>query len=129
MIINDPMIVAEVTDAFERYERALLANDTAALDAMFVASDATVRFGAAETQYGIAEIRAFRATQRPFGRTLDRLVITTYGDAAATASVLFYRDDVPGQVGRQMQTWIKQDGHWRVAAAHVSTIAIPRQAE
>ena len=123
MIINDPAIVAEVTDAFERYEQALLAHDADMLDAMFVASEATVRYGVAEIQHGIDEIRAFRAMQRPFARTLDRLVITTYGDAMATASTLFYRDDFPGQVGRQMQTWIKQDGSWRVAAAHVSMMA------
>jgi hypothetical protein len=125
MIINDPAIVAEVADAFERYERALLANDAAVLDAMFVASETTVRYGVTETQYGIDEIRAFRALQRPFARTLDRLVIATYGNAVATASTLFYRDDFPGQVGRQMQTWIKQDGSWRVAAAHVSMMPIP----
>jgi hypothetical protein len=125
MIINDPAVVAEVTDAFERYEQALLANDAAVLDAMFVTSDATVRYGVAENQYGIDEIRSFRAAQRPFTRTLDRLVITTYGDATATASTLFHRDDFPGQVGRQMQTWIRQDGRWRVAAAHVSMMTIP----
>ena len=123
MIINDPAVVAEVTDAFERYERALLAHDADELDAMFVASAKTVRYGVAEIQHGIDEIRAFRAAQRPFARTLDRLVIVTYGDAVATASTLFYRDDFPGQVGRQMQTWIKQDGRWRVAAAHVSMMA------
>lgn len=125
MIINDPAVVAEVTEAFERYERALLDHDAGVLDAMFVASEATVRYGVAEIQHGIAEIGAFRAMQRPFERRLDKLVITTYGDDVATASTLFYRDDYPGQVGRQMQTWIRQDGRWRVAAAHVSMMAIP----
>jgi len=125
MIINDPNTVAEVQDAFERYEAALLANDGATLDAMFVAAPHTVRYGVSEIQYGIDEIRAFRAVQHPFARTLERLVITTYGDAAATASTLFHRPDFPGQVGRQMQTWIKQDGSWRVAAAHVSMMAMP----
>lgn len=125
MIINDPAIVAEVHAAFERYERALLANDGATLDAMFVASPDTVRYGVNEIQYGIDEIRAFRAVQKPFTRTLDQLVITTYGDATATASTLFFRLDFPGQLGRQMQTWIKQDGSWRVAAAHVSMMALP----
>ena len=125
MIINDPVTVAEVQEAFARYERALLANDGATLDAMFVAAPETVRYGVSEIQYGIAEIRAFRAVQQPFTRTLDRLVITTYGDATATASTLFYRPEFPGQMGRQMQTWIKQDGSWRVAAAHVSMMAMP----
>ena len=125
MIINDPGILAEVQDAFDRYEAALLANDGATLDAMFVAAPETVRYGVSEIQYGIDEIRAFRAIQQPFTRTLERLVITTYGDAVATASTLFHRPDFPGQVGRQMQTWIKQDGSWRVAAAHVSMMVLP----
>jgi hypothetical protein len=125
MIINDPAIVAEVHDAFARYEAALLANDGATLDAMFVASPETVRYGVAEIQYGIEAIRAFRAVQQPFSRRLERLVITTYGSVMATASTLFHRPDFPGQVGRQMQTWIKQDGSWRVAAAHVSMMAAP----
>jgi len=125
MIINDPAIIAEVRDAFERYEAALLANDGAVLDAMFVAALETVRYGVSEIQYGIDEIRAFRAVQQPFTRSLERLVIITYGDAVATASTLFHRPDFPQQVGRQMQTWIKQDGSWRVAAAHVSMMAMP----
>ena len=120
MIINDPVIVAELRDAFERYEAALLAHDAVTLDAMFVAAPTTVRYGVAEIQYGIDEIRAFRAAQQPFTRTLDRLVITTYGTDFGTASTLFHRPDFPGQVGRQMQTWIRQDHVWRVAAAHVS---------
>jgi 1-carboxybiuret hydrolase subunit AtzH-like protein len=120
MIINDPAIVAELRAAFDRYEVALLAHDATTLDAMFVAAPTTVRYGVAEIQYGIDEIRAFRAAQQPFSRTLDRLAITTYGTDFGTASTLFHRPDFPGQVGRQMQTWIRQDHVWRVAAAHVS---------
>lgn len=120
MIINDPQVVAEVQAAFDRYEQALLDGDAATLDALFVPSELTVRYGVHENLYGIDEIRIYRAKQRAFDRTLDRLVITTYGAEAATASTLFRRPDAPGQLGRQMQTWIKQDGNWRVAAAHVS---------
>lgn len=123
MILDDTAIIAEVREAFERYEQALLANDGATLDAMFAHSALTIRYGVSEVQYGIDEIRAFRATQRPFTRVLDRLVIRTYGSDIATAATLFYREDFPGQVGRQMQTWIRQDGRWRVAAAHVSMMA------
>lgn len=120
MILNDPSIVAEVQAAFERYEAALLANDGLTLDAMFVHRDDTVRYGVNEVQYGIEEIRAFRALQRSFARTLDRLVIVTYGRDLATASTLFRREDFPGQVGRQQQTWLRTETGWRVAAAHVS---------
>lgn len=125
MIINDPAIVAEVRAAFDRYEHALLTHDAAVLDAMFVHRDDPTRYGVNELQYGIAEIRAFRAAQQPFTRTLDRLVIVTYGSDVATASTLFYRDDCPGQIGRQQQTWLRTEAGWCVAAAHVSMMPRP----
>ena len=120
MILNDPVIHAEVQVAVVRYERALLANDGATLDAMFVHRNDTIRYGVNELQYGIDEIRAFRAVQNPFIRMLDRLVIVTYGSDVATASTLFYREDLPAQVGRQQQTWLRTDQGWCVAAAHIS---------
>jgi hypothetical protein len=92
---------------------------------MFLDSPVTVRYGVAEVQHGFDEIAAFRKVQAPFERTLSRLTITTYGDDCATASTLFRRPDLPGQVGRQMQTWIRTDNGWRVAAAHVSMMAEP----
>ena len=120
MIINDIDTIAAVREAFFRYEAALLKNDVLALDAFFVHRADTVRYGVSETQYGIDEIRAFRSVQRPFSRDLDRVEIVSYGKDVATASTLFYRPDFPGQVGRQQQTWIRTDGGWKVAAAHVS---------
>jgi len=125
MIINEPTTLAEVTAAFDRYEQALLDGDAATLNALFVASPLTVRYGVNELQYGFDAIVAYRKAQRGFDRTLDGLVITTYGADAATASTLFRRPDAPGMIGRQMQTWIKQDGAWRVAAAHVSMMPEP----
>jgi ketosteroid isomerase-like protein len=125
MKLNDPQVVAEVTAAFERYERALLANDNATVLGLFLESAVTVRYGVADIQHGYAEVAAFRKAQVPFERTLSRLVVTTYGDDVATASVLFHRPDVPGQVGRQMQTWIRTADGWRVAAAHVSMMPEP----
>lgn len=118
--VDDPAVLAEVTAVFHAYEAALLANDTAVLDAMFLDSDRTVRFGVAEVQYGIAEVRRFRAVQRPFDRSLSRTVITTFGRDVAVAATLFQRPDFPGQTGRQMQTWVRTDRGWQVAAAHVS---------
>lgn len=120
MILNDPAVVAEIRDAFDRYERALLANDGAVLDAMFLHRADTVRYGVSEVQHGIDEIRAFRTAQGPFRRTLDRLTIVTYGSDVANASTLFYREDFPEAVGRQQQTWIRTPAGWCVAAAHVS---------
>jgi hypothetical protein len=52
-------------------------------------------------------------------------VITAYGRDAAVASTLFYRDSLPGKVGRQMQTWVRFPEGWKVVAAHVSIINEP----
>lgn len=120
MTTDDPETLAEISAMFIAYEKALLENDTATLDAMFLPTGTTVRYGVAEVQYGIEEVRRFRAVQQPFQRTLSRTLITTYGRDVAVASTLFHRPDFPGQVGRQMQTWIRTCDGWKVAAAHVS---------
>jgi hypothetical protein len=120
MVVDDPATLAELTAVFEAYEKALLANDNATLEAMFLPSDRTIRYGVAEVQYGVEEIRAFRRAQTPFERTLSRTVVTTYGTDFGIASTLFHRPDFPGQVGRQTQTWVRTADGWRVAAAHVS---------
>lgn len=120
MTRNDPAVVAEVLAVFDAYETALLANDNDALDAFFLHEPQIVRYGIADVQHGIDEVRAFRATQSPFARELENLVIATYGDSFATASTLFRRDDCPGEIGRQMQTWLKTDDGWHIIAAHVS---------
>jgi ketosteroid isomerase-like protein len=120
MIINDPKTLAEVREIFAIYEAALLANDNALLTNLFLDDPATVRYGVNELQHGFGEIIAFRATQSPFTRKLDRTVITSYGRDCATASTLFHRDDTPGRIGRQTQVWVKTETGWKVAAAHVS---------
>ncbi len=124
MEIDRPEIVAEVRMAFARYEEALVANDVAALDAMFHADPRTIRYGGGENLYGFQEIEAFRAARSPVGlaRTLSKTVITTYGRDHAVASTLFRRASTPGKVGRQMQTWVRFAQGWRVVAAHVSLI-------
>lgn len=127
MDIDLPEVVAEVRAAFERYERALVGNDVAELDALFWDDARTVRYGGGENLYGIAAIRAFRAARSPTGleRTLDGTVITTYGRDMAVASTLFRRETAPGRVGRQMQTWMRTPEGWKVVAAHVSVIDDP----
>lgn len=125
MKLNDPAIVAEVREVFDRYERALLGNDNEVLLGMFLDDPSTVRYGVAEVQHGYAEVAAFRRGQAPFERRLSQLVITSYGDDCATASTLFHRPDLPGQVGRQTQVWIRTADGWRVAAAHVSMMNHP----
>lgn len=127
MIINDPAVLAEVTAAFQRYETALTSNDVETLDGLFWVSPQTIRYGITENLYGHDEIAAFRAGRSPVGlmRTIDRTVITTYGQDMATASTLFFRESAPGKVGRQMQTWMRTREGWRVVAAHVSFLVQP----
>lgn len=127
MRINDPAVLAEMEEAFARYETALVTNDVAVLDELFWQSEHTVRYGGGENLYGISEIQAFRNSRPSQGleRDLERTVITTYGDDFATASTMFRRDTAPGKVGRQMQTWMRTPEGWRVIAAHVSVIADP----
>lgn len=127
MEIDLPEAVAEVRAVFERYEQALVTNDIETLGSLFHDDPRTIRYGGAENLYGFAEIAAFRSARSPQGlaRTLARTVITTYGRDFATASTLFTRDSAPGKVGRQMQTWARIGGEWKVVAAHVSVIAEP----
>lgn len=126
MKINDQKTLAEVTAAFERYEKALVTNDVATLDELFFDDPNTVRYGVAENLYGYEEIKAFRAARSPAGlaRKLKRTKITTYGDDFATANTLFVREGGT-KLGRQSQTWIRTQAGWRVVSAHVSLIDRP----
>ena len=88
----------------------------------------TIRYGGSENLYGYAEIASFRAARAPVGfdRTLSRTVITSYGRDHAVASTLYHRQTAPGKIGRQMQTWVRLPQGWRVVAAHVSVIDVPK---
>ena len=121
MDINMPAVVAEVRDAFARYEDALVNNKVAVLDALFWNSPHTLRYGATENLYGYDAIQAFRASRPSAGlmRELSHTVITTYGRDFATANTEFRRVGSE-RVGRQSQTWIRTAEGWRVVAAHVS---------
>jgi hypothetical protein len=124
MELNKPTVLAEVEAAFARYEAALTGNDVAVLDELFWEDARVIRYGGGENLYGAAAIAAFRAARPSKGlmRRIDRTVITTFGEDFATASTLFFRDNAPGKVGRQMQTWVRMEQGWRVVAAHVSVI-------
>jgi Protein of unknown function (DUF3225) len=124
MEIDLPDVLAEVTAQFARYEQALVFNDVAVLNELFHRDARTLRYGIGENLYGYDEVTAFRAVRSPVGlmRRTARTVITSYGRDAAVASTLFYRDTMPGKVGRQMQTWIRFPEGWRIVAAHVSII-------
>lgn len=130
MDVDLPDVVAEVTEQFARYEKALVSNDVAVLDELFRTDSRTLRYGIGENLYGIDAIMAFRAARSPVGlmRRTSQTVITAYGRDAAVASTLFYRDSMPGRVGRQMQTWVRFPEGWKIVAAHVSIIDEPQDA-
>jgi Protein of unknown function (DUF3225) len=119
--INLPDVLAEVTDQFSRYEKALTGNDVDVLDELFWNSPHTLRYGATENLYGYDAIRAFRAGRPSQGlaRTVLKTVITTYGHDFATAHIEFERAG-NSRIGRQSQTWLRTADGWRVVAAHVS---------
>lgn len=120
MIINDPALLAEVTAAFEAYERALMADDIPAMDALFHDAPTTNRYGVGEVLYGIEAIREFRKGRGGSPqRRLGRVAITVYGDAFATADAEFFREGSDRR-GRQTQAWVKFADGWKVVSAHVS---------
>lgn len=124
MDINLPDVHAEVTALHDRYEAALVSNDTDTLQALFWNSPHTIRYGIGENLYSWQEIGAFRTARSPVGlaRTTSRTRITTFGRDYATASTLFARASASGKIGRQMQTWARLPEGWRIVAAHVSLI-------
>jgi ketosteroid isomerase-like protein len=124
--INIPEVVAEVTEAFRRYECALVANDVAALDMLFWNSPHTLRFGIGENLYGYDAIAAFRSGRPPINltRQLKRTVIVSYGRDVATANTEFQRNGST-MTGRQSHVWLRTGEGWRIVAAHVSLMPPP----
>lgn len=123
--INDPALVAELTQLYLTYEKALCENDLAVLDALFWDSAEVVRFGATENLYGIEAIRAFRQ-ERPIqdlAREISHLKVVTFGNNTATVTLEFCRTiaGVP-QLGRQSQVWRKFPEGWKIVSAHVSLL-------
>jgi hypothetical protein len=128
--INIPEVVAEVTAAFYKYERALIENDVAVLDQLFWQNELTLRFGFNENLYGHNAIAAFRSSRPPINlaRQLRNTVIVTYGRDVATANTEFQRHGSPLS-GRQSHVWLRTNAGWRIAAAHVSLLRTPNQRE
>ena len=124
--INIPDVVAEVRAAFERYERALNANDVHVLDSSFWNDPRTIRYSLMDNAYGFEAIHASRLA-RPktdLKRVLTNTVITTFGRDMATANTEFQRVE-SGRRGRQSQTWARVPEGWRVVSAHVSLVPTP----
>jgi ketosteroid isomerase-like protein len=126
--INIPDVVAEVREAWLRYNRALGDNDVATMNELFWESPHTVRYGYAENLYGHDEIARYRAAQTGRrDRSLGRHVITTFGrDLAYTWTET--RTAGSDRAGRQTQVWVRAAEGWRIAAAHVSHMDAPGKA-
>jgi hypothetical protein len=123
MKVNDSDVMAEVRDAVDRYEIALMQNDLEALDDFFWESPFTIRFGVAENLYGFDAIKAFRLGRTGGSPPRDRLrtEIVALGNDVAIAHVEFVRRD-SSRHGRQTQTWIRTAKGWKVVSAHVSLL-------
>ena len=125
MSLDAPHVVAEVRRHFEAYERAFMANDAEALVGFFWADPRLTRYGIADRQFGIDEMRAYRLAQPApaFTRRIENLRVTAFGNDMAFALAEFVRSDTPLR-GFQSQTWVRFDGPvgWRIVAAHVSMI-------
>ena len=126
-VINDPALVAELTQLYMTYETALVTNDLAVLDALFWESPDVVRLGATENLYGIEAVRQFRR-DRPtqnLARTITNLKVVTFDQDTASITLEFERT-VQGVVrqGRQSQVWRKLPEGWKMVSAHVSLLPI-----
>ncbi len=121
MEINIPDVVIEVKAAFERYEKAINANDVDVLDGSFWNDPRVIRYSLTDNAYGYEAIHASRLA-RPkadLRRVLSNTVITTFGRDFATANTEYHRVE-SGRHGRQSQTWVRMPEGWRVVSAHVS---------
>lgn len=121
MEVNLPEALAELTAAFEAYERALIGNDIEGLNSLFWESPLTLRYGVRELLYSHAEIAQFRRDRGPVDqrRTLRNTRITTFGRDFGTANTEYIPFGT-ARIGRQSQTWMRTAQGWKIVAAHVS---------
>jgi 1-carboxybiuret hydrolase subunit AtzH-like protein len=122
--VNLPDVLAELSAAFEAYERALQANDIEGLNQLFWDSPLTLRYGVKELLYSHADIARFRRERGPVDqrRSLRNTRITTFGREFGVANTE-YLPSGSDRVGRQSQTWVRTDQGWKIVSAHVSFLA------
>ena len=121
MDVNLPDVVAEVTAAFQRYEKALLADDVDVIDELFWNDDKTLRYGPNGTLESHKALSAFRRGRGigPWTRTLQNTRIVTFGRDYAVANTESTRPGAEG-ISRQSQTWVRMKDGWKIVSAHVS---------
>src|ERR1051325_6492517 len=122
--LNIPEVVAEVSEAFERYEQALVDRNLGILDDAFWNSPHTIRYAPNQRGYGFDAIHAHRVAGTSGAGGKDkriRLEILTIGRDFATVN-LEYTIKGRDATGVQSQTWERfPDVGWEVVSAHVST--------
>ena len=121
-LMTDPR--TQLLLAFWRYERALMTNDVAVLDALFASAAVTIRSDGGTTLVGHDQIAAFRAGRPPVpARRLTRVHVRDLGPATAVVVAESVRAD--GGTGVQTQVWSRDAGRWQVTTAHVSLAPPP----
>lgn len=130
--LNDPQVLAEVSALHDAYERALISNDVASLNASFWNSPDVVRFGVSEHLYGADAIAAYRQDSPPvlLDRRVTRRTIVAFGSDMASV-MCELSQTVAGQPrhSRQSQLWVRfPEAGWKIVAAHVSH-ALPSNAD
>jgi hypothetical protein len=95
-------VIADVIEAFQRYERALVTNDVAALDALFWNKSATLRFGV--TDCGLL---------RPSSCNRFDAAPTKYRDSELRPRRRDYHTEFQrvgsDLIGRQSHVWLRTD--------------------
>lgn len=112
-------IPADLREAFEAYEGALLRDDLEALDAAFAPGADTMRGDGAGLLVGHEAISAFRGARGGVPpRTIERLEYRPLGEGVALLVSVSHHPG--GGTGLQTQVWQLIDGRWLITAAHVT---------
>ncbi|MEG4283562.1 oxalurate catabolism protein HpxZ [Microcoleus sp. A006_D1] len=125
--INDAAVVAQLTELYLKYEKALCTNDIETLDNLFWDAPEVVRFGVTENLYGGDEVRAFRQGREVVNldRQMYNLKVVTFGADTAAVTLEFRRAmDGVVRLGRQSQMWRKFPQGWKIVSAHVSLLPV-----
>jgi len=125
--VHSPVPVPDgVLDAFWRYDAALLRNDRAVLDELFLPGPDTVRGDGRVLLVGHDAIAGFRSARAAIP---TRKVAELQLRVLAPDTVLVMARTADGEAaGLQTQVWQRTREGWRVAAAHVSLPAKPTAA-
>lgn len=124
MEVNRADILAEVQRLCADYDKALKANDVAALVGFFWDDGRAMRLGVTEELYGAEAISAFR--QARVVNFQDRInlreTVVTFGENLAIATVEFSASaNGAPRHGRQSQIWVRfPDAGWKIVSAHIS---------